>query len=331
MRSSKMRTEANTIRSQTQINDIDANLNKLVTLSKREGSLSVENVINALNQDRLVLVQGLPAEGADVVMAAVADALKLRDQLEVQAGFASIQGHRENIGRYYMSVNKRDNYEFIPPHSEGTSSINMQLASFYCYENSTDGGESVFFNVNSDSSLWAQQRELIVKARITQSSLSAAEIAQAKLMFQLDLEKDLVQEEDQILQKLDTPKEGIELYEVLSSVKKTHSKLLNRELYAYWDSVASVDRDSAKQYFQFLTDEKMLHHPTTPLTVEEVDNVNERRVWSSGVDYQELFTSKLVIKLSPGEFVLMNNLTWAHSANNWTPNSGVRKVSAAFA
>lgn len=328
-----MPIEADTMRSgkHTQMSDIDENLSKLEILSKRAGSLSVENVLKALGQDKLVLVQDLPAEGADVVIAAVADALKLRDELEVQAGFASIQGHRENIGRYYMSVNNRDNYEFIPPHSEGTSSINMQLASFYCYENSTDGGESIFFNVDSGSFLWAQQRELIVKARVTKSSLSSAEIAQAKLMFQLDLEKDIVQEEDEIFQALDSPKDGIELYEVLSPARKTHSKLLDRELYAYWDSVASVDRDSAKQYFQFLTDENMIHHPASPLTVEEVDNVNERRVWSSGVDYRQLFSSKLVIKLSPGEFVLMNNLTWAHSANNWTPGSGVRKVSAAFA
>jgi len=33
-----------------------------------------------------------------------------------------------------MSVNERNDYQFIPPHSEGNHLMNMQLAAFFCYE-----------------------------------------------------------------------------------------------------------------------------------------------------------------------------------------------------
>ncbi|MFT6044424.1 MAG: hypothetical protein ACI9WC_000121 [Arenicella sp.] len=310
---------------------IDVNLEKLEILNGRAEGASAENVLNALKQDKVVLVKGLLPEGADQLMAAVADALHIRNELEIQAGFASIKGHRQNIGRYYMTVNNRDNYEFITPHSEGTSAVNMQLASFYCYENSTDGGESLLFNVDSENPLWSQQREQVVKARITKSSVSPVEIAQGKALFEVDIEKDVLHEDDEILEQVEVPVDGIELYNVLSPARKTYSKILDKELYAYWDSVASVDRDSAEEYFRFLTNEKIMHHPATPLTVEQADVVRARRIWNSGVEYQKLFKSQLTIKLSSGDFVLMNNLSWVHSANNWTPSSGVRNVSAAFA
>lgn len=311
--------------------NIETDLSKLNELSKADGSSYIENILSSLRQDNVVLVKALSSAEADTLMADVAEALQILDELEIQAGFASIQGHRENIGNYYMSVNKRENYEFIPPHSEGTSSINMQLASFYCFQNTTDGGESILLNVNSDSPLWKNQRELVVKARVKKSSLSAEEVAQAKLVFNLDLKTNIVQKEDEILQEIESPIPGVELYDVLSPAEKTYSKILEKDLFAYWDSIASADSDSAQEYFSLLTNESLIHHPASLLPVEKVDNANDRRVWNSGVNYAQLFNSKIVIKLSPGDLILMNNLSWVHSANNWTPGSGVRKISAAFA
>ena len=151
------------------------------------------------------------------------------------------------------------------------------------------------------------------------------------MMFHVDLEKDLLTDKDEILQKLDTPVPELELYQVLSEVRKAHSRILDRDLFTYWDSVASVDFDSAVEYFNFLAGSNLIRQPAQALNVEQLDNARDRRVWRSGVKYNSLFKQKLVHKLAPGELILMNNLTWAHSANNWTPGSGVRRVAAAFA
>ena len=40
---------------------------------------------------------------------------------------------------------------------------------------------------------------------------------------------------------------------------------------------------------------------------------------------------KIVRKLEPGDLVIMNNQTWTHAANNWSPGSGVRRIGVAIA
>jgi hypothetical protein len=35
--------------------------------------------------------------------------------------------------------------------------------------------------------------------------------------------------------------------------------------------------------------------------------------------------------MAGGDLVIYNNLTWAHSVANWSPDSGTRRVIAAFA
>jgi len=57
-----------------------------------------------------------------------------------------------------MSVNERNDYQFIPPHSEGNHLMNMQLAAFFCYENSTDGGVTVLLNINETFNEWHKLR-----------------------------------------------------------------------------------------------------------------------------------------------------------------------------
>src|SRR5690606_9521241 len=107
---------------------------------------SAGDIAKALSEDKVVLIQDVNADDADGLMHSVATHLGLTESLEVQSCFASSLGHRENVSRYYMSVNKRKDYEFVPPHSEGSSFTNIQLASRY--ENNTDGGETILMNVD---------------------------------------------------------------------------------------------------------------------------------------------------------------------------------------
>ena len=94
--------------------------------------------------------QNLSQDAAEKLLLEVARRLGLAERLELQASFAGYMGHRQRVGQYSMSVNARDDYQFIPPHSEGDSFMGMQLAAFYCFENSTDAGEPILFNVRGE-------------------------------------------------------------------------------------------------------------------------------------------------------------------------------------
>src|ERR1700752_3120411 len=111
---------------------------KLFTIDCYQGRVDCECIVQHLRQDMVLLLRNLNSDQADIVMHDVAARLGLRESLELQVGFANFLGHRHNIGKYFMSVNKRGAYQFVTPHSEGSHFIGMQLASFFCYENSTD-------------------------------------------------------------------------------------------------------------------------------------------------------------------------------------------------
>lgn len=304
---------------------------KLAVVRRVGNNLDLDLILRLLAENLVVLVRGVSPDDADTAIQRIADQCGLRRDLEVQAAFASIRGHRQNLGRYYMTVNKRSDYQFIPPHSEGSSFTNFQLASFFCYENTTDGGETIFMQIKESSRVWESLRERRVRGRIGRASATRGEIARARIMYGLDILDDRLREDDQVLSERETKIPGLRVLDVLARPQKTYSRLLERSSYAYWDSIASVDFDSAGEYLRILKQGGLLKEPPRGLDIEQLDNAAPRRIWHSGVKYEELFASKITYKLRPADFVIHNNLTWTHSASNWTPGSGSRKVSAAFA
>jgi hypothetical protein len=284
-----------------------------------------------LRFDQVVLIQEIRAEQADNIIRDVADELGLSDSLKLQAAFAGIQNHRHNIGKYFMSVNSRTDYQFISPHSEGNSTSNMQLASFFCYENNTDGGETILMNVDESNNIWDSFREQVRRLRLGSSPLTQREIQRVKGMYKLSIPESLLKDDDEILHESKIASPDLTLLEVLAKPRKSYSRILNRELYVYWDSIGSIDFDSGTEYFNLLKACSLLREPDGGLELSAVDNAARRRVWRSGVKYAQLFKCKLTRRLAPGDLILQNNMTWAHSANNWSPNSGVRKIAASFA
>lgn len=289
----------------------------------------VEFTIDALKQDQVVLVQDVEPEQADQIIFGIAQQLGLSESLELQAAFASSLGHRQNIGRYYMSVNERDDYQFVTPHSEGSSFTNMQLASFYCYENSTDGGETIVMNVEPDGAIWQSFKEQLRRGK-AQRALTAAEISQIKSMFRLNMPEDTLRQDDEVL--AETPVvPGFTIYDVLAKPQKTWSTLLGQEVYAYWDSIDSINFDSVTEFQQFLQQQQLFKPSPEPMNTQALDADAKQRIRHFGNIYQQLFKCYITHKMKPGEFMIQNNLSWTHAVNHWTPGSGVRKVAAAFA
>jgi hypothetical protein len=295
------------------------------------GGDEITPILAALRADQVVLVRGASASDADRLVASVAEQFGLRAQLEVQSAFASVHGHRSNIGQHFMSVNKRTDYQFIPAHSEGDQRAGIQLAALHCLENTTDGGASVLLNTNAESPAWGQLRALVKKVDLGGRILSGAEIAAARMMYQINIPEDLLSADDHVLGEQPCPVPGVKLFDVLTRLRPSYSKILGRELPVYWDNVASTDFDAGAEYLELLRKTNLLKQPPEHMAIELLDNARERRVWRSGMRYEELFLAKITHKLSAGDLIIQNNFTWTHSTSNWTPHSGQRKVAVAFA
>ena len=304
---------------------------KLVMIERGDLDVDMGLVLASLRNDLVVLVQHLSPEQADDLMHKVAEKLGLSDALSLQAGMAGFHGHRHNISKYFMSVNKRTDYQFITPHSEGSSFVGMQLASFYCYENTTDGGETILMNVDDSSPAWHSVRERAMRGKLGNRSLARHEILRAKGLYQLNLPDDVLRDEDQILQEHETKIPGLTVVEVLAKPEPAYSAVLNRKVNVYWDSIDGADLDSVPEYARLLAQAGLLKEPPGGLELRQLDPEADRRIWHSGVRYAELFKCKITRKLEPGDLVIQNNMTWAHSASNWSPGSGTRKIAASFA
>lgn len=300
---------------------------RLATLDARGKEVDASHILGPLKQDAVVLIRHVAAERVDAILQSVASKLGLLDSLELQASFADFLGHRSRIGKYRMSVNKRASHEFIPPHSEGDSFINLQLASFHCSENTTDGGETVVFNLDDSSSVWQSLREKVTRVGPGSRALSSSEWLQARGLYHLRNPSGLCPD-DRILRERASGIPGLLLLDVLAPLARSHSLILDTHRYVYWDSIASTDFDSWRAFERLL---KQSGRATGGETPDRLDNALSRRVWSSGVDHNELFKCKLTYRLEPGDLLIQNNLTWAHSALDWNSASGTRNVAAAFA
>lgn len=303
---------------------------RLVTLERGENGVNIDFIKESLQKDLVALVKDLSAEQADTVMHLVAEKFNLGEELYLQAGFAEFLGHRHNVGKYFMSVNKRNDYQFISPHCEGSSFAGMQIAAFYCYENTTDGGETILLNIDDSSKVWPSLRERKMRGKFNRV-LERQEIVRAKALYQVNLPDDVLRNDDQILHERQTVIPGLTVLEVLAKPEKVFSKVLHRRLYGLWDTIELIDLDSAVEYLGLLRESGLLKEPPGGLELRQLDAAADQRIWHSGARYVEIFKCKITRKLTAGDLVIQNNITWAHSVNNWSPGSGTRKVVAAFA
>lgn len=305
---------------------------RLMVLGHERCGTDISVAIESIKNDMVVLVQNVSAEEAENFVHGIADGFGLAEELALQASYVELYRHRRNIGKYSMSVNERLEYQFIPPHSEGGTTQPMQLASFFCYENSTDGGESILMNVNDSSDSWPSLREPRRRGRLLPPRiLTEREVRRARGQYFLNLPEDLLRDDDQILSEQETGIPGLSVVEVLAKLEKVYSRILHSNLYVYWDTVSSGDIDAPVEYMLLLRQSGLLREPDGGLGLSRMDSQAPRRIWRSGVKLSELFKCKITIKLGPGDLIVQNNFTWTHAANNWSPGSGTRNVVASFA
>jgi hypothetical protein len=309
---------------------VPEDLGRMITLKYGTGNVDVDAIIGVLRQDCIALIKGVPASEADQLMSRLAQDLGLMESLELQSGFAEYYGHRRRVGQYFMTVNVRDDFQFVPPHSEGDSFSGMELASFYCYENSTDGGETIAMNVNDRPDTWRLLREQKRRVKKMSRQFARHEISRVRGLYRVDITGDTLQPDDEVLRDVPCHEPDLIITEVLARVDSSYSRILDRNVFTLWDSVASPDFDCAQQFEHMLRELGLLKE-STPMSSVNMDSISDRHLIHSGVRFSDLFRCKVIYKLSKGDMLVQNNLTWTHSTNNWTPGSGVRKIAASFA
>jgi hypothetical protein len=290
------------------------------------------SIVGALRADNVIWLHDIKANQADEIMQDVATQLGILDGLSLQAEYASFHGHRKRIGKYFMTVTGRNAHEYITPHSEGNSTIKMQLAAFYCFENTTDGGDTILFKINNYGKCWSNLREMRRKyRRDPQKTITRSVTLQARGQYQLDLDKDEVDERDIVVREHECAIDGLVLVDVLAAPRTTHSIILDSEVFAYWSTIGNIDTTCAAEFDRVLRESFLLKEPAAGSSLSQCDTYADRRIWTSNVAFSDIFTCKVIVKLTGGDLIIHNNLSWAHSASNWTAGSGERKMAAAFA
>jgi len=297
----------------------------------KDNPLLCQAAVEALRADMVILVGKLSVAEAEGILHQVATALDLDESLKIQSRFATLLGHRENISESFMTVNRRDAYQFIPAHSEGSRTTGIQLASFYCIDNSTDGGDTILFHVDSHRAGWQRLKAFARKIDVSSRHLTAGQVSVLNMRYNISVPDDIIDENDTIIRELPSVFGGLKVFETLTVTRTSLSKILNYSVNSYWDSVASIDRSCSKEYISLLKEMDLLRQPAGEMSLSQIDNSAHRKIWESGVMFEDLFQGIIHRRLGPGDLIFYNNLTWAHSATNWTPESGARTVIAAFA
>lgn len=293
--------------------------------------LDVTCVIEALSRDCVILIRNVSPSEADGLVHQIAGELGLQKKLELEAGFSDFLGHRRRINKYFMSVNSREDYQFVTPHSEGDRISNMQLSCFYCFENSKDGGETILLNIDDTSEAWGLLREKTTKILPGSKPLSRGMITRAKALYRLSSPDDYLVPDDQIVAEVKSEIPGLLLAIVMARPKRSFSLLLGRDVNVLWDNIGSVDQSCLHFFVRMLQERELLKFPPDGFELHQLDPVNAGRSWCSGADYEKLFCDEIILKLKPGDLVILNNLTWAHAVNNWTSAPGTRRIAVALA
>ncbi|MCF6442196.1 hypothetical protein L1077_22475 [Pseudoalteromonas luteoviolacea] len=302
---------------------------KLVILHDYTLSKYLIDIVDSLKQDKAILINDVSFKDANKLMLELAKIFNLQDSLELNSNFSSTLEYRQKVGKYFMTVNKRKDYQFVAPHSEGSSKLGIQLAAFYSVDNTTDGGETVLFKTNHSSDCIKGLKENLAKGKILKK-LSSADLTKIKILSRLSFPEDALTDGDEVLSEKEY-KEGFVYCETLVKTRAVKSVILNKEVYPYFDSIERIDSDSPQEYLTFLKNVSLFKEPESDFDFSLIDDSHHNRIGSFGSKYNELFEGVLIKKLTKRQMLICNNLTWCHSVANWTPGSGVRKVVAAFA
>ncbi|PHS16272.1 MAG: hypothetical protein COA78_04005 [Blastopirellula sp.] len=293
--------------------------------------LDYNQVKSSIESDKLVLIRSIQHEQASQLFSELVNHYGLKESydLQMQLVVHMMEG-RSSINDIAVTVNEREPFQIIQPHSEGDSSSQLDLFSLYCSQNALHGGENVLslINQSADHSNLRAKEKVIVGEDLTDFEVNELR------SHHLDTKRadKSILEKDRML--METSRGSIVVRTV--PLEPARSAINGEELVTYWDNVTVHDIAFHRYQFELLNHLAILNNGGEN-NYESYMHLENDSDWvpadtNSGTLEQTsaLFVCHIVHKMQPGDFLLFNNRSWTHSVNNWPPCE-TRKLSAMYA
>ena len=160
------------------------------------------------------------------------------------------------------------------------------------------------------------------RGRVADRPLLKHEITRVRGLYRISIPEDSIRDGDQVVSERGSIISDLRILDVLAKPTKTYSTTLGTNLFVDWDALGSIDHSSGIEFQRLLRECDLLREPQHDTLLDLLDSCANRRAWTSGTTFKEVFRCKLTRKLLPCEFLILNNLSWCHSATSRTPGSG---------
>lgn len=290
------------------------------------------SIIKLLELDQVIIVKKNTFDQAVRIFENICAYYDLEKSYKVQMQYV-VRLLKDRVGKddKAVTVNNRGPYQIIQPHCEGDSTSPLDLFALYCKKNAEHGGENIFSSIKQSadfSKLKAKEKVIIGKdlndldrIRLRKHHLDAKKTARSIL-----------------------PEDRIVLKEEIGSLvvrkvplEATYSPILKKKIYSLWDNVTVHDKSFHQFQYNFLMELELLKEELGS-NYSSYMHVEEDSYWapadtfsSSPEDLHNYFDASIVHKMEPGDLAIINNKSWAHSANNWLTGNWEREIFAMYA
>lgn len=294
-------------------------------------------IAETLEAGHCILIHEIDRAHAETVFRQVSRHFDLEDSFDLQMGIGvDNTPSRDSVSLSAVSVNHRSDFQLIQPHSEGNTTMPMEIFGLHCTCNSEHGGETVLGLVDQAadfSALVAREKFLITPDAPAGSILADDLLAAHGSVRSVDTQ---VRPGDRVLE---TAADGTSVVVRDMPVEASPGLLLAKPAVTLWDNVTVHDRAFHRFMLGLMRDRGLLvePEPELPWSDEFYFHIEPKAPWgpirdrTADIEYvSSLFKQLIVVKLLPDQMLLVNNRLWTHAANNWAP-SDTRILSAMYA
>lgn len=291
----------------------------------------VSIIVEHLKANRIVLIQAMDFSDASQFFRNLAEYCNLSNSYKTQMDYViRTMEDRKSVDKKAVTVNSRSPYELIQPHCEGDSTAQLDLFSLYCETNSNSGGESIFSLINQK----AEFSHLRAKEKIVVGN----NLSEADLIKLRGYHFDARELDSKLLptDKIVVAKEKGYVVVRNKELRPSTSVLTGKSTFTLWDNVTVHDHAFHKYFFSLVKELGILNE-SLGKDYRSYLHIEEDSYWApadtlSGTAEQtsNLFKCHVVLKLAKGDFILVNNRTWTHAANNWN-HKEPREIFAMYA
>lgn len=303
----------------------------MVLLDFQRQKIELSDILSSLSENKLVLIRSNPFPKAGELFKRIVKHYELHQSYELQMQFAvHMMKDRKSVHNDAVTVNDRDAFQIIQPHSEGDTTSPLDLFALYCVKNSQTGGENILSYVDQSAcySRVKAKEKIVVGEHLTKKEISSLAEGHFNVSTVVDSCTDIVK----ILRENEKGLLGIRK----AMLKPMKSVISGEDLFTLWDNITV--HDHAFHEYQF----ELLKHLGILISNNSTEYNNYMHVESDSdwapadtrsgslQETSDLFAFHVVHKMQPNDLLILNNRAWTHSVNNWAKGES-RELLAMYA